>query len=459
VTRTEERLSDALDAVGRAVRDDELRALPSLAPGSGSPLQAGWRRWLAPAAAAAAVLIIAGLMVSPVLRPGTSHTPGGAADGSVARTVLAGPRCNPSTASRSGGPAADHTGAATEVASGSVAGQSWSVWIKKGLSEPAALERGGLVLSGRWYGMCQLSGLLGADLVDAGSRGIAYGYLVMPGSLKVSMAPGYALRPTQVSIAPGHVLRAAQVVRLAGVSAFVAPLAESACDYSSISLEASTATGSAAGFLKLGTCKPGHAVAITSADDLSSSQSVKLAAFPCDAGLTRLDSGLPAGKLTAKDVRVASGSIGGQPWSLWSRKGAHGIDAVKNGGLVLSGRWYGLCSFGFGAASLELINAGRTGVVYGLVVSAADHQLRLAGRPGDVRRRSLPTPTFSPVQGGVFLIGQLPNSACDYRSLTLYPAGRIRYESYQIVLGASCATGQLVGITSSGSDGDWVSGG
>ncbi len=451
MSRTEERLTDALDAVGRAIRDEELRTLPSLAPGSRSPSQAGRRRWLAPTAAAAAVLIIAGLALSPVLRPGASPPAGSDAGGPVSATertgVSAGTRCRGVDASGSGGPAADHTSAATEVASGSVAGQSWSVWVRKGLPEPTALERGGLVLSGRWYGMCQLSGFLGADLVDAGSRGIAYGYLVMPGSLKVSIAPGHALGPTQV-------------VRLAGVSAFVAPLAESACAYRSISLDASTATGSATGFLKFRTCKPGHDVAIASVSDLTSSRTESVeSVLGCDPRATRLDSGSPAGALTAADVRVASGTIGGQSWSLWSRKGAHGIDGLKNGGLVLSGRWYGLCSFGSDAASLELINTGRTGVVYGLVASPADHQLRLAGRTFHSIRRPLPTPTFRPVQGGVFVIGQLPSSACDYRSLTLYPAGRIRYVSYQIVLGGNCAAGRLVGITSSGADGGWVNAG
>jgi hypothetical protein len=447
VTRTEERLTDALDAVGRAVRDDELRELPSLAPGSGSSLHLSWRRWLAPASAAAAVLLIAGVALSPVFRHGTGSVPGKRVEAINPLVAKAGPRCS-SSASSSGGPTAEQTSAATEVASGSVAGQSWSVWVKKGLSEPAALEQGGLVLSGRWYGMCQLSNYLGAELVDAGSRGIAYGYLAMPGKLRVSMAPG-------------HALGAAQVVRLAGVSAFVAPLAKSACAYPSITLDASTATGSATGSLKFGTCKPGHAVAITRTEDLTSSRSQSVeSVLGCNPSATLQDSGSPVGGLTSADLKVASGSVGGQPWSLWSRKGVRGIDGVKSGGLVVSGRWYGLCSTygGNGPASLELINAGGSGVVYGLVVSPADHDLQLAGRADHGVRQPLPTPAFSSVQGGTFLIGLLPKSACEYRTVTVYPAGKIRYVSYQVVLGSSCAAGHLVSISGSGSDGAWALG-
>ena len=454
---TEERLTDALDAVGRAVHDDDLRALPGVATVSGSRFRMGGRRWLAPATAVGAVLIIAGLALSPVLRTGTSYSPtsgSGSVGGRPAATVRpvanAGPRCSASAqASASGGPAAKHTSAASEVAHGSLPGLKWSVWVKKGLSEPAALEQGGLVLSGRWYAMCQLSTLAGADLADAGSHGIFYGYLAIPGRLSLSIAPAHALRASEL-----------KVVRLAGVSAFVAPLAESACAYQSINLDASTPTGSATGSLGFGNCEPERDVSIATTSHVTTSRTSSVqSVLGCNPGPARLDSGLPAAGRTAADVRVASGTVGGQPWSLWSRKGAHGIDGVKDGGLVLSGRWYGLCSFygGGGPASLELINAGSNGVIYGLVASPYNHQLQLAGRADYGGRQPLAAPTFRSVQGGTFLIGLLPDSACDYRTLTVYPAGKIRYVSYQIVLDSSCAAGQLVGMSGSGADGAWAS--
>jgi len=62
MTRTEERLTDALDAVGRAVKDHDLRPLPDHAAG-GSRQRTGWQRWLAPVSAAAAVVVIASFAV------------------------------------------------------------------------------------------------------------------------------------------------------------------------------------------------------------------------------------------------------------------------------------------------------------------------------------------------------------------------------------------------------------
>jgi len=55
VTRTEERLIDALDAVGRSVRQETLPPLPARGPATG-PRR--WGRWLAPLAAAASVVLI-----------------------------------------------------------------------------------------------------------------------------------------------------------------------------------------------------------------------------------------------------------------------------------------------------------------------------------------------------------------------------------------------------------------
>ena len=55
MTRTEDRLADALAAVARGVREETLPPLPGRGP---SPARQWWGRWLAPAAAAAAVALV-----------------------------------------------------------------------------------------------------------------------------------------------------------------------------------------------------------------------------------------------------------------------------------------------------------------------------------------------------------------------------------------------------------------
>jgi len=55
MTRTEERLIDALGAVGRSVREETLPPLPARGP---APGPSRWGRWLAPLAAAASVALI-----------------------------------------------------------------------------------------------------------------------------------------------------------------------------------------------------------------------------------------------------------------------------------------------------------------------------------------------------------------------------------------------------------------
>ena len=66
MTRTEERLADALHASVDRVRDDRLHPLPVLEPAA-EPLArrpwAAWRPWLVPVAAAASVALIIGLAV------------------------------------------------------------------------------------------------------------------------------------------------------------------------------------------------------------------------------------------------------------------------------------------------------------------------------------------------------------------------------------------------------------
>jgi hypothetical protein len=436
---TEDRLTDALDAVGRTVADQDLRALVDLGVGSSPRLRRGWHRWLAPAAAAAAVAVIASLAVSPIFRQATGNVAAGSGTGASTQarqyaSLGYASSCSPRVvAATSGGPAADHTGAAKEVASGTVAGHPWSVWAEKGMREPTALEDGGLVLSGRWYGMCVgFPNVLEAELVDAGSPGIAYGYLAYPGRITVSMTPP-------------HAMQAPHIVRLAGVSVFIAALSKSACAYHSVTLRGSAAAAdSATHNLTFGTCQLGHDVAVTASNgSWSYSGDEPLASLlGCNPGPTQFASGRPAAAYTAGDVKVAAGTIDGQPWSLWSLKGSHGVDGIVNGGLVLAGRWYGICGRFLNPAEFELIDARSDGVVYGFVASPGGYTIRLTGQ---TQRQHLPTPSTLRIQGGTFFIGLLPRSACDYPSMTLLATKKGLVDVHELGFGG-CTSGHLVPI-------------
>lgn len=77
MSKTEERLADALHASADRVGDDRLRPLPVLAPGTGrrATRWTAWRPWLIPVAAAASVALIIGLAVAVTGGPaGTSGT-------------------------------------------------------------------------------------------------------------------------------------------------------------------------------------------------------------------------------------------------------------------------------------------------------------------------------------------------------------------------------------------------
>jgi hypothetical protein len=327
------------------------------------------------------------------------------------------------------------------VASGTIAGLSWSVWVKLGLSEPAALEDGGLVLSGRWYGMCAGDqNPLGAELVDIGSRGIAYGYLAYPG-------------PVTISMTPAHAMRAPRIVRLAGVSVFVAAMSRSACAYHSVSLNGSADAEHASRQLNFGTCQQGHVVEITGGGGTWTSSLAST--LGCNPAATQRDSGGPSTPRIAGEVKVASGTIGGRRWSLWSAKGIAGADAIKSGGLVLSGRWYGMCSFMMmNPAGFELIDVAPAGVVYGFVASPLRDAVRLTRQPNGQR---LPAPATLRVQGGTFFIGLLPTSACDYPNMTLHVTTTRRTDTAYLSLRfRSCKAGRLVTVhgSSGGTDGD-----
>jgi DNA-binding beta-propeller fold protein YncE len=364
--------------------------------------------------------------------------------------------CSPAeTEQSSGQSAAAFTGQATEVASGSVNGGGWTLWARKGMPEPGALENGGLVLGGRWYGLCAgFPNIAEMEFIDTGSRGIAYGYMALPGKLTLTMTPAGSLETPDT-------------VRLGAASFFIADLAKSACAYKSVVLHASTPSGSAMHQLGFGSCQAGHDVAITGSDGEwgtgqgpASAPGMGLGTGPaaagdgtlvntqdnCTPGATLSDSGRPAAGQTASETQVASGQLAGSRWSLWSDRSVAGVDGIEDGGVVLDGRWYGLCPGFPNPAEFELVDTGQAGIVVGYVANPGDYKISIAGS------EVLPSPASYRVRGGTFFIGVLPESACDYKALQLTAATSSVTDLHHLGFG-SCQVNKLVAITES--NGSW----
>jgi hypothetical protein len=74
MSRTEDRLQDALSARAGQVRDDRLRPLPAPDPGPRRQARNAWRAWLIPAAAAASVLLVIAVVVAVTRHAAGSRT-------------------------------------------------------------------------------------------------------------------------------------------------------------------------------------------------------------------------------------------------------------------------------------------------------------------------------------------------------------------------------------------------
>ena len=109
------------------------------------------------------------------------------------------------------------------------------------------------MLNGFWYGMCP-----GApnpaefEMVDASPVGIVYGYVANPGSYAISLTSS------------GQSLPAASTQQVDGGTFFVDLLAQSACSYPSLDLDATTASVSDQHHFDFGTCNANQLVEETS---------------------------------------------------------------------------------------------------------------------------------------------------------------------------------------------------
>ena len=170
----------------------------------------------------------------------------------------------------------------------------------------------------------------------------------------------------------------------------------------------------------------------------------KVTPYTCDSALSAYNSGVPAASLVKGSVRVASGSAGGQAWSVWAKKGVIDPYGIEQGGLVLNGRWYPLCDSGLNAgpdANFQLIDAGAHGIVYGYI----QHPNKVTIRLGNHHPQWTPQQVL--LRGTTFFILRLPRSACAYRGLTVNAWQGKKWGGYSNKSFGTCLQGQIVRLT------------
>ena len=174
--------------------------------------------------------------------------------------------------------------------------------------------------------------------------------------------------------------------------------------------------------------------------------------YTCDRAAAVYDSGLPAGPLLKGSERVAGGSVGGLPWSVWAKKGIAAPGGIEQGGVVLNGRWYGLCVevlMGRPRSIFELIDAGTRGIVYGFIENPQRVKITLSSgattwSPSAVRMTNL-----------TFFISRLPRPACAYHTMTAHFAATRKplWSGHTTTNTSACVPGWLV--VQGGGSGAW----
>lgn len=395
-------------------------------------------------------------------------------------------RCRPQTVTGSESAAALKAGG-TQVGSGGIDGHSWSAWSKNGVKGGSGLEEGGVIVDGVAHGLCAgFPNPAEMELLDpsGGGDAIAYGVVGYPGVAKVDIYTSTAGTFDAEKLVGSTTSRVAN-----GVGFFITPLSRSGCDLSALELNTASASYATEHNLGFATshCSAGQLVPISDSQGiwelppkdfphhygsggggrllgrgliarrlrLGRTGGMSSCATPTDAAT----SGSVADSIAGAS-EVASGTIDGHRWTLWSKNGEMGSAALEDAGVILDGHSYGLCPGFPNPAELELIDpsSASSGIVIG--VSGYDGAAKakvFVGTPNTFNRGTLIYSGHTVSADGTgFFIGQLPKSACDYRSLELSVKVGSNASQHNLEFG-SCNPGKLVTIA--GSMGEWSASG
>jgi hypothetical protein len=228
-------------------------------------------------------------------------------------------------------------------------------------------------------------------------------------------------------------------VLLALVASIAVPLTTRSSDVSLLAAAATTPGASTPGASTPGASTPGGS---------SSSASVGYdGAAICAPTTDAATSGGSPQALMSTASQVASGSIDGQSWSLWSAKGQTGASALEDGGLVFNGREYGLCPGYPNPSETEMIATNGDAIIYGVVNYPGLATVHVGtGGQGFTMDTTLPSPDARVVNGVSFYIGTLPKSACDYSYLVIDTSSGSYTAQHNIGFGTNGA-GQGYSIT------------
>jgi hypothetical protein len=311
---------------------------------------------------------------------------------------------------------------------------------------------------------------------SGGGDGIAYGVVGYPGTARVAI-----YRDTFGNFATTKLVGSTTAQKVNGVGFFITLLSESACDVSGVEMNTASSSYATEHNLAFATsdCKDGQLVPISDSQGI---WALPTSGFPdkfqSANGGGRLVGGGPPSR-TGPDFsscspitdaatsgqaavripgasQVATGTIDGQSWSLWSKQGQTGSAALEDAGVILDGHAYGICPGAPNPAEFELIDppSGGNGIVIGVSGYGGGANVKLS--VGTSRSFAAGALLYSghtvSADGTGFFITQLPRSACDYSWLELNVKAR-RGASQHLLGFDSCSTGKLATIT--GGQGAW----